>query len=86
MAVDYNFLQTLNLKLVQGRNFDAATAADFDNNIINETAAERFNLGPDPIGRHIISGTDSLNNPLKVRLLVWLKISIWDLLTHQLNP
>ncbi|MEM9389701.1 MAG: FtsX-like permease family protein [Bacteroidota bacterium] len=29
--------------------------------IINETAAERFNLGPDPI----ISGTDSLNNPFK---------------------
>ncbi|MEL7001167.1 MAG: FtsX-like permease family protein, partial [Bacteroidota bacterium] len=70
MTVDYNFFQTLNMELVQGRNFDVATEADFNNNvIINETAVERFNLGPDPLGKQIISGTDSLNNPFKVTVI-----------------
>lgn len=70
MGVDYNFFKTLNVELVEGRNFNVATGSDFNSNIIiNETAVERFDLGPEPIGKYIISGTDSLNNPLKFTVI-----------------
>ncbi len=70
MSVDDAFIQALNMKIVQGRNFDPMNSADFDNNVIvNETAVQRFNLAPDPVGKYITNGTDSLNNPIKLTVI-----------------
>ena len=58
-GVDYNFIQTLGIKLLQGRNFSEKYGTDKDNSIIiNETAARKLGL-KNPVGTevYIPSGT-----------------------------
>ena len=58
-GVDYNFIQTLGIKLLQGRNFSEQYGTDKDNSIIiNETAARKLGL-KNPVGTevYIPSGT-----------------------------
>lgn len=46
-TVDYDYLSTLNIKLLAGRNFTANREADVDTKlIINKTSAERFGFTP----------------------------------------
>ena len=40
--VDADYIKTLNLELLEGRNFTAGSTADMDGVIINESAAKRF--------------------------------------------
>ena len=48
------FLRTLGIPLIAGREFTRADAADAPKvAIVNEAFARKFNLGPNPIGRHI---------------------------------
>ena len=58
-GVDYNFIQTLGIKLLQGRIFSEQYGTDKDNSIIiNETAARKLGL-KNPVGTevYIPSGT-----------------------------
>ena len=58
-GVDYDFIQTLGIKLLQGRNFSEQYGTDKDNSIIiNETAARKLGL-KNPVGTevYIPSGT-----------------------------
>lgn len=49
-VVDHDFVDTYNLQLLQGRNFDAENAADFRSAVlINEAFAKAFDL-QDPVG------------------------------------
>jgi putative ABC transport system permease protein len=50
--VDADYLQTLNLALVQGRNFKEGSNADLEGVIINESAAKRFGY-ENPVGKTI---------------------------------
>jgi predicted permease len=52
MHIDADYLSTLGLKLIAGRNFSKANAADSLNFIINEEAARQMKL-KDPIGARL---------------------------------
>jgi putative ABC transport system permease protein len=52
-GVDYNFIKTLGIKLLEGRNFSEQYGTDKDNSIIiNETAAKKLGLA-NPIGTEV---------------------------------
>jgi putative ABC transport system permease protein len=51
-SVDQDYIKTLGLNLVAGRDFDIGIASDSDAMIINETLARKLNL-TDPVGRQI---------------------------------
>ncbi|MFC2134351.1 ABC transporter permease [Bacteroidota bacterium] len=49
--VDFNYVETLGLEIVKGRDFSNEFATDSMAVIINEAAVKQFNLGDDPIGK-----------------------------------
>ncbi|MCD4734527.1 MAG: ABC transporter permease [Bacteroidales bacterium] len=54
---DYDFVETMDFKIVQGRNFDREMGTDArEAIIINEAAVKEFNWGEDPIGKKILYG------------------------------
>ena len=54
IGVDYDYVQTLGLEVIKGRNFSKAFATDITNAIlINEKAAETLGLA-DPVGREVL--------------------------------
>ena len=56
LFVDYDYFQTMDIRLIAGRNFSAAHASDARHAfIVNETAAKTFGWS-DPIGKRIIVG------------------------------
>ncbi|MEM9077185.1 MAG: ABC transporter permease [Bacteroidota bacterium] len=50
--IDEDYLETLGMKLVEGRNFDVAKSSDDEAVIINQTLAKKLNLD-DPLGKKI---------------------------------
>ena len=58
-AVDYNYINAMDIKIVKGRELQENKASDTINNIlINETLAKAFNIYDDPIGKQIKIGFD----------------------------
>ncbi len=51
--VNYDFIPTYNLKIVEGRNFSKEHPSDYESCIINETALKVFGWS-DPIGKRIL--------------------------------
>lgn len=65
-SVNYDFVETIGLKLKAGRDFSRAFATDSNAVILNETAVKYMNL-KDPIGKYIRdSDTENPNPPLKI--------------------
>ncbi|MCG6188720.1 ABC transporter permease [Maribellus maritimus] len=57
LAVDYNFLETMGIPVIQGRSFSEEFGADLENSIIlNEKAVEQLGI-TDPVGKKIGNGT-----------------------------
>lgn len=69
-TIDHDYIKTLGMKLISGRNFSADIRSDSTEAVIvNEAAVERFDLGHEPIGKKISAfggmnpdGTPDLNN------------------------
>jgi len=59
-GVDEDYIETLGMKLVGGRNFDPARPADNEAIIINQTMAKALNLA-NPIGQQIIRSEQRVN-------------------------
>lgn len=56
-AVDYNYLDVMDIKVIKGRKLKEEIASDTINNIIiNETLAKAFNIYENPIGKKIRPG------------------------------
>ncbi|NVK53016.1 MAG: ABC transporter permease [Flavobacteriaceae bacterium] len=56
-AVDYNFLDIMDIKVIKGRKLKEEIASDTISNIlINETLAKSFNIYENPIGKKIRPG------------------------------
>ncbi len=53
--IDNDYIQTLGLKLIAGRNFTPGISSDSTGVIINETMAKKLNL-KDPVGKRISNG------------------------------
>jgi len=65
-AMDFNYLDVLNIPIVKGRGLSEQFASDTILNIlINETAAKRMGIYDDPIGKKINIGFKA-NSPLEV--------------------
>ncbi|SFT89441.1 putative ABC transport system permease protein [Algoriphagus locisalis] len=58
-AVDYDYVSTLDMKIVEGRDFSIQYPSDSGAVILNETAARNFNFVGDPIGQKIFTMQDS---------------------------
>ncbi|MBD0293973.1 MAG: ABC transporter permease, partial [Flavisolibacter sp.] len=56
--VDYDYVKTLGMQIVQGRDFSKDFLTDSSAIIINETAAQLFGFGKNAIGRKITELTD----------------------------
>lgn len=62
-AIEYNYLDVMNIKLVKGRGFQEEIASDTIKNIlINETLAKALNIYDDPIGKKLNAGFQGENN------------------------
>ena len=59
--VDHDYLKTMDMKIVLGRDFSQDYPSDSSAVILNQTAVEHFRLGSDPIGKKIATFAD--NNP-----------------------
>lgn len=53
--VDFDYVQTLGMKVIQGRDFSKDFPSDSSAVIINESALKNFNFEGDPIGQKITS-------------------------------
>ncbi|WBX74933.1 ABC transporter permease [Tenacibaculum ovolyticum] len=62
-AIDFNYLDVMNIKVVKGRGLKENRASDTIKNIlINETLAKAFNIYDDPIGKKINLGFGADDN------------------------
>ncbi len=57
--IDDEYIPTLDMKILKGRNFSKEYGSDSLNVILNETAAKILGLGEDPIDKIIIRATDN---------------------------
>ena len=56
--VDYDYINTMGMKIVEGRNFSKEMASDSAGTIINKTMAEKLGL-KNPIGQRIVNGWET---------------------------
>ncbi|MCR9015326.1 ABC transporter permease [Aquiflexum gelatinilyticum] len=65
-SVDFDYIKTLGMKIIEGRDFSVEFPSDSNAVILNQTALKNFNLEGNPIGQRIatFSGnpTDGLSN------------------------
>lgn len=62
-AIDYNYLDVMNIKLVKGRELKEEIASDTTKNVlINETLAKALHIYDDPIGKKLSAGFQGDNN------------------------
>lgn len=57
-SVDYDYVPTMDMMIVQGRAFSREFPSDSSATILNQTAVKHFNLGDNPIGKKIATYTD----------------------------
>ncbi len=64
MIVNYDFLETLDIRLLSGRNFQPDNQADYSEAVlINEAAAEYLGWTEAPLGRQIVVSRDAEGKP-----------------------
>ena len=56
--IDENYIPTLGMKLLAGRNFSKAFGTEENNVIINETAVKTFGLAQNPVDQTLAEATD----------------------------
>ncbi len=59
--VDYDYVKTMGMKIIEGRDFSADFLSDSSAIVINQSALKHFNYEKDPIGKKI--STFDNNNP-----------------------
>jgi putative ABC transport system permease protein len=60
-SVDYDYVKTMGMKIIEGRDFSADFASDSSAIVINQSALKFFNYEKDPIGKKV--STFNGNNP-----------------------
>jgi putative ABC transport system permease protein len=56
--VDHDYIKTLDMEIIKGRDFDINMATDSQAVILNEAAIQQFGFEGDPIGQYIETFTD----------------------------
>ena len=67
--VDYDYIPTLGMEVIKGRNFSPQFGADSNAVIINETAEKVLGFA-DPIGKKIYTTEGNANNPKSIALTI----------------
>lgn len=60
-SIDYDYINTLGMKIVAGRDFNRDFPSDSTGVILSEAAAKAFNFNGDPIGSKVVSFGEDLN-------------------------
>jgi putative ABC transport system permease protein len=84
-TIDYDYLKTMGMQLVKGRNFSKQYGADSSAVIINETAAQILGY-PDPIGQHIYTHTDNSANMTGFEIVGVVKNFNYESLKQTVGP
>ncbi|TMU56512.1 ABC transporter permease [Flagellimonas algicola] len=64
--IDENYIPTMGMELVSGRNFSKEFGADSINLIVNETAVKVLGLGENPLGKSITEGNNNTRTVIGV--------------------
>jgi len=60
--IDEDYMPTLGMQLVAGRNFSRNYGTDSNSVILNQAAAESFGIAKDPVGKNVTFGWWHVNN------------------------
>jgi putative ABC transport system permease protein len=72
-GVDYDYLKTLRMRVVQGRDFSPEFRSDSSAVVLNQAAVKRLGFGEDPIGKKI----SSFDGPLDPdHIITWTVIGV----------
>jgi putative ABC transport system permease protein len=67
--IDEQYIPTMGMKLISGRNFSEPFGNDSLNIIINETAAKVFGLGDDPLGKSLTAATNNAEGKISLTVI-----------------
>ncbi len=82
--VDENYIPTMGMELLAGRNFSKSYGTEKDNVIINEKAAEALGFGKDAIGKTFQRDTDE--GPRDIHVIGIIKDFNWKSLHQEIDP
>ncbi|APU67077.1 ABC transporter permease [Christiangramia flava] len=82
--VDENYIPTMGMELLAGRNFSKSYGTEKDNVIINEKAAEALGFGKDAIGKTFQRDTD--DGPRDIHVIGIIKDFNWKSLHQEIDP
>lgn len=82
--VDENYIPTMGMELLAGRNFSKSYGDESDNVIINEKAAEALGFGNDAIGKTFQRDTDE--GPRDIHVIGVIKDFNWKSLHQEIDP
>lgn len=83
-TVDYDYIKTMGMKIIKGRNFSREFGSDSSAVIINETTAGFLGY-PDPVGKKIYT-FDNDNKPLSFTIIGVVKNFNFESLRHDVGP
>ncbi|MDB5119906.1 MAG: hypothetical protein JWN56_1124 [Sphingobacteriales bacterium] len=83
--VDYNYVQTLGMKITRGRNFSKDYGTDSAGVILNETAVRIFGWDKNPMG-HTITRTDNNGNKITLNVIGVVKDFHFKSLRERISP
>jgi putative ABC transport system permease protein len=84
-AVDYNYINTLGMQIIKGRNFSKEFGSDSSAVILNETAARLFGFNGDPVGKKIYTFGDN-NTPISYNVVGIVKNFHFESLRQNIGP
>ncbi len=67
--IDEDYIPTLGMHLLEGRNFSKEFGNEEDNIIINQTALKRFGLEGNPVGQTLMESTDHEGSTKALRIV-----------------
>lgn len=83
--IDEDYLETMNIKLVAGRNFSSDIASDTFGIIFNEAAIQALHIRGNPIGQYIVKN-EGAEDAQKLRIIGVVKDFNFESLHHEVKP
>jgi putative ABC transport system permease protein len=83
-TIDYDYLPTMGMEVIRGRNFSKSFGSDSSAVILNETAAKLFGYD-DPVGKKIYT-TDNNNKPISYNVIGLVKNFNFESLRQHIGP
>ncbi|MBO9616315.1 MAG: ABC transporter permease [Dyadobacter sp.] len=84
--IDYEYIPTLGMHIVQGRNFSKELASDSSAVLLNETAVRALGWTQGPIGKELIGHTDDDGTKRIYRVIGVVSDFHFESLRHKIGP